>query len=476
MRAFFLTHSEIVYFAYGLAFFLMGWSIWFQQTKATTLRLGRHLRWLALFGLLHGTSEWFEAFLPGLRGTVSPALLHNLTILHAVVMAVSFLCLYLFGANLVAGTDPRWRWLPPLGAATLGLWLATFVAWGALTGDAAEWFIRSEIWARYLLAFPGAGLSALGLRLQVQEFLELDFSSLVADLRMSGVTLALYSVVGGLLVPTGDFFPANVLNREVLLAVGLPSPLLRGLCAALVALYMVRLLRVFETENRRRLEQAESARVAAEERERLGRDLHDGILQSIFATGLGLQMARERLAGDPEDAGCRIDLTLERLERVMAEIRAFITGLDQAQGRRRDLLGQLTLVVAEFRQCSGVPASLNCRGLPDGYVPDRLVPEVTAMVSEALSNVSRHARAQHAEVLLELDRHHLTLRVQDDGKGFRPEEVWRRTNGREHRGLQNLFRRAERLGGEVSLDSAPGSGTTLHVTLPLGKGEEAHVS
>lgn len=195
-----------------------------------------------------------------------------------------------------------------------------------------------------------------------------------------------------------------------------------------------------------------------EDRERIARDLHDAIIQDIFAVGLGLQAASGRVS-DPDvaaelrEAASRLDETITSLRRFIFDLRPPVW----AQRRIRDELADLVESLAEAHQAH---VELLFRGEVDD-LPDRLVDEVLPIVQESLSNALRHAAATHVSVLLERRSDHLTVRTLDNGDGF---DVNAATGGM---GLENLRNRATGLGGYAEITSAVGKGSTVEVSLPL---------
>lgn len=471
VQAFLTANRSSVYFLYGLVFFLMGWSIWFQPRPASSLRLARSLPLLAVFAGIHGLAEWGHLFLPLKATYLSHYGIHSLHIVQQLLFAGSFLALFLFGCYLLADSRPRLTWLPLLPMVVFGYWSARFLIMeaSACTDPQHSWALTVEIWGRYLLAFPGAIASAAGLYLQLAQFRETGFARVVPDLRGASITLIFYAFFAGVLVPRAEFFPANLLNREEFLRhLGMPVPIPRALCSILLSFYILRILRVFDAETRRRLETAEAARAAAEERERLGRELHDGILQSIYAAGLGLQATRRRMAAEPEAAARRVDTTIEQLGGVIEEIRAYISGLAPGDVRTPTLRERLDQAVRNFETTYGVPVEYQVEGLPERFPGAGLQENVVGILREALSNAGRHAGAALVRVTVTVSGNTLNLNVADDGQGFQLEAA---TALHGHYGLQILRRRAESMGGSLRITSIPGRGTQVEAALPIKKGD-----
>lgn len=201
-----------------------------------------------------------------------------------------------------------------------------------------------------------------------------------------------------------------------------------------------------------------------DERLRISRDLHDGIIQSIYAVSLSLEDVLELIDTDREAAVTRIDRAIDRLHTTIGDIRQFIVGL----GRENDfgLDAALESTARELLAGSSAQLTVDVRGASGAA--DRLPPEadheVVQIAREALSNVVRHSGATHAHLEARLTDDALTLRIEDDGTGFDP---GRRLDG-SHLGLANLRDRVALLGGGLSVDSTPGSGTRILVRLPIG--------
>jgi signal transduction histidine kinase len=220
----------------------------------------------------------------------------------------------------------------------------------------------------------------------------------------------------------------------------------------------------FATHAALALELADARRAAQrmalfEERDRIARDLHDHVIQQLFAAGMSLQGIEMGLGDRPEAR--RLDQVVDSLDDAIKQIRASIFKL-------RDHLGPTGLgiraavleVVAEV--AAGLPCEPDVRfsGPVDTVVDAELAGDVLAVVREALTNVSRHAAAREVAVGVSATSTLLELRVADDGRGLG--RVARRS------GLENLRRRAERRGGSCVIgELRPGVGTVLHWLVPV---------
>ena len=195
------------------------------------------------------------------------------------------------------------------------------------------------------------------------------------------------------------------------------------------------------------------------ERERIARDLHDTVIQRLFATGLSLQGAA-RLATRPEVAD-RIQAAVEDLDDTVRHIRTVIFGLEAARAKVGDVRQRIMALTGEAAGPLGFDPRVVFEGPVDATVDETTAPELLATLREALSNVTRHAAATRVDVEVSAGDD-LVLIVEDDGRGF-PGAVG---DGPGH-GLRNMRSRAEALGGHLEVAAADHGGTRLEWRVPL---------
>jgi len=201
---------------------------------------------------------------------------------------------------------------------------------------------------------------------------------------------------------------------------------------------------------------AEQKLVVFEDRDRIGRDLHDLVIQRLFAIGLGLENTSRMLADRPELAN-RVAGAVDDLDATIKDIRRSIFALSAAEESTDVRRAVLDLAERASRTLKFRP-SVRFVGPVNSRVDPAVAPHLGAVLAEALSNVARHAGADHVEVVLDVSSD-LTLTVQDDGRGI-PEDAT-------PSGLLNMRERAEKLGGACSIESSAGAGTTITWTVPL---------
>ncbi len=197
-----------------------------------------------------------------------------------------------------------------------------------------------------------------------------------------------------------------------------------------------------------------------EERSRIGMDLHDGVIQSIFAVGLTLESTRLTLPPEATESAALIDAAVDGLNDAIRDIRNFILDL---RPRRfpGDVQQGLSQLVREFQANTMVPVTLS---IPEetSDLPTPMARAIYLTTQEALANIARHARADNVSVTLYCNEERVNLLVRDDGRGFDPDTESVRIG----HGLANMQARASGLGGRFNLESAPGKGTAISLDLP----------
>jgi len=215
-------------------------------------------------------------------------------------------------------------------------------------------------------------------------------------------------------------------------------------------------------ENARLYRQARRVAVL-EERERIAMDLHDGIIQSIYAVGLTLDSAKLQLRSDQQQSEAGLAQAIDRLNEVIRDIRAYILDLQPSRVRLDDLEAALGRLANEFRANTMVETEL----LADASVARELDPVVRSgmfhISQEALANVAKHAHATRVWVSLRGEDGDAVLQVIDNGLGF-PADATPTLLGH---GLSNIVERGHAMGAHVEIVSGPGEGTTVTVRLPL---------
>jgi PAS domain S-box-containing protein len=204
------------------------------------------------------------------------------------------------------------------------------------------------------------------------------------------------------------------------------------------------------------LESARQRVMLAEDHERIARDLHDTVIQRLFAAGLTLQSLVSVM---PEGARAKVERIIDVQDDAIKELRTAIFGLASKRSAGRTLRVVVNDLVDESSRVLGFRPTLHFVGVLD-TVDEQVTAEVAAVAREALSNVARHARALHADVVLRRSDDQLELVVTDDGGGIP-------SSHRLGSGLLNMHDRAVRLGGSCNVAPNEPQGTTVRWQVPL---------
>ncbi len=210
--------------------------------------------------------------------------------------------------------------------------------------------------------------------------------------------------------------------------------------------------------------QQQSRRIAIlEERERIGMDLHDGIIQSIYSVGLALDYARMVLDDDVKTARQKISEGIEGLNSTIQDIRAYILDLRPRQLRGGESLTHgVQRLLDEFRRNTKSKTTLATSENGFGGLPRQNALALFHICQEALANAARHACAQEVDVQLWTTDEQVLLKVSDDGSGFDIDQASELIG----HGLSNMHRRARKVGGDVTISSKLDHGTTIMAWVP----------
>ena len=480
----------LIYFLYGLAFYSMGLAITLENNHGTDVRLKNALRPLAVFGFIHGSHEWVEmfqsaGFLPGQE--LVPILWQAVRL---ALLSFSFVSLSAFGAALFARSERRHR----IGL-LLPLILETIWAFGLLAARGhfppADIWDVADAWTRYVLGLPGALMASVGLIYQQREFRRAGMAQFGRDSLWAAIAFFWYGVIGQVFVKPSPLPPSNIINQDLFLYIfGFPVQVLRAVAAMAAAVFVTRFLRSFEIEIQKQLAALQSSRleeaqrhdmqrgemlrrtVAAQEaeRQRIARELHDETGQALTAIGLGLRGIANMLHQDPDKAAhhlkqleSMVDISLNELQRLISDLRP--SHLDDL-----GLPAALRWYASEVQK--RVPLEINIEVVgKQATLSSGLKTTLFRLVQESLTNVIKHARASHVNILLFFRSYSISVSVEDDGCGFDMAKVG--SSGRVSWGLLGMQERTNLVGGEFKLTSAPNRGTRIEVTIPYSEvGEE----
>jgi signal transduction histidine kinase len=463
LRTLFALNQDLIYFVYGLTFFILGLAIALQSRHASRLDLARNLNWLAAFGFTHGLHEWGEYFIPIQAAYLSPDIVQWLHALRLLLLAISFACLFEFAVSLLSslGLAKRLRYVP-FGLCTVWIVL-TFFPLRTLLGDMATWQNVVDAIARYFIGLPGGLLAAIALRRYAHERIApLNVPRIFRTFRGAGIALVLYGLFGGLLPPPVPFFPGSVLNSVTFeSALIIPVPLVRSLIGVGLAVTIIRGLEIFDVEVARTIESMEQQQILSAEHDRLARELHDGAIQKVYSAGLLLESARNQVH-EPGPLAERLDRAVNVLEDAIHDLRQNLMALTDTPDD--------TPLPDRIRQAAEAPSiqsmvsvNINLELAPDDTLDPIRTEHIVAIVGEALANVVRHARASRVELYAARPSGRLDIRIRDNGVGIADDVD-------AGFGLRNMRDRARIINGELSIEHLD-HGTEVRLSVPWREAE-----
>lgn len=449
-------------FAQGVVFFTLALMVFVINYLGERIKFSRSLEWLGLFALGEALVAWNQALALHLVVTALPLYL------HLVAMVFAYALLLAYGVSNVLGYEPsgqgqerrpfwgprtarRW-WAVVVGAVLLG---TLGVLWVLSSSQRLAYAPQVETGVRLLLGVPGGMLSAWGLRQQsYARLLPEQRKAIRTYLRMAEGALLGFGLLNLFPLPHSAWTTWG--DGMTLLTL---AAVLRTLCGLVLASGISRALFSLWQRIQEWVEVMEREQALMADRERISRDLHDGIIQSIYAAGLMLEGVEQTLGEDPNKARAQLRRVMDGLNETIQEVRRYIfdlrggpTDATLEQGIER-LLRDFrinTLLETDFKVHNRAQHTLNLERRRHLF----------QIVREALSNTARHARAQKVEVHLFYNEDSLELIIRDDGVGMQTLEL------NKGHGLRNIRERARLLDGALHIESAPNEGVQLRLTVP----------
>lgn len=438
----FRSNMIFVFFVYGLAFFSMGLAVALESRRQSELKLATSLIWLAGFGVIHGCVEWVDMFLLIPATGLSPDVVFSIRLVRTMLLAASATLLVQFASKLISDTWPDLRWLRWLPAALFTFWVLSFMAphlYPVQIGEgptnvgmclqchggasatylvaSKEWLTGADVWVRYLLYLPGSLLAALAVFAQHRVFDRMKLPQVSRDAYAAAAIFSVNALIAGLIVPPASFFPASVVNYSSFFAVvGVPVQIFRAVAAVAIAYFVVRMLRVFEIEHRRRV--LEQAQRELEVKSTLLQEMHHRVrnnLQTVIDL-LSWELMRE----DARSAEEVLKASISRIKSIASV---------------HSLLAQETLGTIDFNkiardilaigQAASAAGNKHISVVVDGAelaLPSRKATSVALLVNELVMNAVKHAFQGRDEGKIEIHAWEtddtIFVQVEDDGVGL----------------------------------------------------------
>jgi signal transduction histidine kinase len=443
-------------FLHGLSFFTLSLTVFFLQYRSRRILLARQLYCVGLFAICEALVAWYDLF-----ANIVPPMSILPAFIRPVLLGVGYIFLITLGIQTFLPEEKLRvqgrHWLIGLNVLWIGGYLVALLAWPAQRagGDSSPVIQMAETLAHYLLGFPGGVLAAIGLRRQSYQSLDATPRRRIRGyLRLVEMSLGALGVLHILLyLPIPAFLAAyhdlQMVTTEwvwVLAGIGLTFGLNRA-------------LNTLQLEIERWIEGVERLQALAVDRERIGRDLHDGIIQSIYAAGLLLESVQPVIPMDPMRAQAQLGRVMDNLNETIQDIRRYIFDL-RSDMPDDDLQSGIKRLLRDFHINTLLETEFEITGVPVEILSMERRRHIFQIVRETLANTARHARAGWVKIVLQYNENTLDLTISDDGVGMETLQV-----SKGH-GLRNIRERVRLLDGTLRIESAPNEGVTFHLNVP----------
>ncbi|MCX7832024.1 MAG: histidine kinase [Actinobacteria bacterium] len=206
----------------------------------------------------------------------------------------------------------------------------------------------------------------------------------------------------------------------------------------------------------------------SQERDRIAKEMHDNLIQSLFSILLLLEVSLKEIESKPESAPEKLITIKERIQSLIKETREMILKLYPQSLTDEGFRSTLERILSNF---SGVRINLDLDSLPEG-TPLSVENALLRITQEAVSNAVRHSRAENINISLKNIEGELILNIKDDGIGFDPSLINKYLDSKEHFGLSSIVERAKSLGGQAEFDTKPNQGVSITVRIPVNDGKK----
>ena len=451
-----------LYFFYGLAFYTFGLSAILQNTQTSddSTAVFSHNIYLGLFGLLHGVTEWL--ILIRLLEVFSQHTVPLYT-LQLILNTASFSFLLAYGMNFPSFRSAvKVKKNIPIGL--FSLWLVSLVVLRSLYGYTDTYLYLSAL-SRYFIGLPATVFTAYRFFRLAKQSERQALASLSRYFKVISFSFLLYGIFSGILITDKGFFPNNVINSSLLQqTIGVPSEFLRMVLAVIITVYYLKSIRTFKREEEKRLHYLIEVRMQHKERKRIARELHDDIIQELFASGLII----ENMIGSEQDHSGSDDLKQIKgsLNRSIESIRSLMRNILPKKFNVEEFQEEVERLIDKYASCSSVSFSTNFNEPQNNmaYLSERSMTHLYYIIQEALMNIVKHAGATKATVRLNSSADHLTLTIADNGIGMDGSAA-NQDAASGHLGLSIIRDRADSLDANLNINSTP-RGTTLSIIVP----------
>lgn len=438
----------LVYLIYGFAMINMGvFCLKEKGDNRTSLSLLKSLKYLGWFGIIHGISEWITVVI---IANLYPDYNQYLYNAAQILKALSFAFLMYFGFDLL---HMKREYKNLLKIIPIILFILCFIVYIILIKNKGLDYHMlnpkfSIIVIRYSLALPSGIVSAISLILNSKLIAKYQSIKISKRYRQLAWVILFNSFLEGLFVQNGDFFPSNIINREMFYGIfKIESLFLKTIVGLLINYLLIKVIDTFSWEQEERLRKLETHKIASEERKRLSIEIHDNIIQSLYAAGLKLEFIL--INTDEKKLSEKLNDIKDDLNNTIDKTRKFMTSRELDVVEIDDLISEIEEVVKNYNDNQNI--KFNFVYEISSRIKEDLSTEKSThifyIVQEAICNVSKHSKASKADIILESTYDMINISVIDNGIGIKKGALHKD----KHFGIDSMKERAKLIGGKIEI-------------------------
>lgn len=461
------TEYFILYLAYGFAMINMGiFCLKEKDSALLDLPIVKSLKYLGYFGIIHGITEWIQMLS---IVEVYPNFYETLYNVNLILKGISFAYLLYFGLDLLpirSLIKRRLLWIPSL---LCGLFIVGYVGLISLYGPGyhLEHEVYSAVMMRYILAISSGIMTSIALFENAKIIRKRKPLKVARRYQSLGWIFLIYGLLEGLLVKQDVYFPANIINREMFHAiVGFPTLFLKASVGLIINFLLSKVLETFRWEQEGKLARLEKDRIASEERRKLGLEIHDSIIQGMYAVGLKVEYLS--IKSTDESSKDMLGHIKSELNDTIDKTREFISSSTLEMTSLAEIKENLEELINKYDILNRINIDVEYKDAEDHRpISSEWLTQLYYILQEGICNVVKHSEATRADVKIASSSEGVYATIADDGIGISKKDI----DKAKHFGIQSMKERSERLGGSFQIEKAK-KGTLIRVLIPW-EGQDA---
>ncbi|OJF94620.1 sensor histidine kinase [Alkalibacterium sp. 20] len=451
-----------LYFFYGLTFYTFGLSAILQnnQTSVDSIDVFSKNIYLGYFGLFHGTTEWFIM----IRSLdIFSNYSFYLYTFQIVANAASFSFLLYYGLNFHSSSSKtRIKKIIPL--ALFSVWITGLYISFNVSGYAQTFPLFSAL-SRYFIGLPATIYTSYRFFKLSRQSKRKHLLTLSNHLIIISLCFLFYGIFSGILITDKGFFPNTIINSSLLQeTIGVSSEFLRMIMAIIITVYYLRSIKEYRAEEERKLYHLIETKMQYKERKKIARELHDNIIQELFASG----MLIENILDSEKEQTIRNDLTIVKsnLNKSIDNIRSLMGDILSKKFNIEQFQEEIDQLIYKHSMYSNISFVTNFED-SQNHLRDSSEKSLTNLyyiIQEALINIIKHAEATEASIITEGTHECFEVRITDNGRGIDKANL-DQSRETEHLGLAIIKERAQIIDAQLTINSTL-KGTTIIIKVP----------